>query len=104
VCVTVLIDVGLPSSVCMDLVSSCYSCAHRKRLTARECLHHTWLAQHDEKMSCVKLCTDKLKKFIIRRKWQVGYMVVLNSVDKWNVGTFVQCCQICDPVFSSTDT
>jgi hypothetical protein len=40
-------------------------------MTAKECLQHTWLAQHDEKMSCVKLSTDKLKKFIIRRKWQV---------------------------------
>jgi len=40
-------------------------------MTAGECLQHMWLAQHDEKMSCVKLCTDKLKKFIIRRKWQV---------------------------------
>ena len=49
----------------------CTVCVYRKRMTARECLQHTWLAQHDEKMSCVRLSTDKLKKFIIRRKWQV---------------------------------
>ncbi|KAK9499590.1 hypothetical protein O3M35_002607 [Rhynocoris fuscipes] len=41
-----------------------------KRLTASECLSHRWLCQEDTAMSQVKLCTDKLKKFIIRRKWQ----------------------------------
>jgi len=46
--------------------------ANRKRLTARECLRHKWLAQQDMDMSYVILSTDKLKKFIIRRKWQVG--------------------------------
>ncbi|XP_023032079.2 myosin light chain kinase, smooth muscle isoform X3 [Drosophila willistoni] len=47
---------------------------HRKedRLTARECLESKWLKQrHDDNtMSNNKICTDKLKKFIIRRKWQ----------------------------------
>lgn len=46
---------------------------HRKedRLTARQCLKSKWLSQHDGVMGNTKLCTDKLKKFIIRRKWQV---------------------------------
>ncbi|XP_068144685.1 myosin light chain kinase, smooth muscle isoform X9 [Drosophila tropicalis] len=47
---------------------------HRKedRLTARECLESKWLKQRydDNTMSNNKICTDKLKKFIIRRKWQ----------------------------------
>ncbi|XP_037955655.1 myosin light chain kinase, smooth muscle-like [Teleopsis dalmanni] len=46
---------------------------HRKerRLTAKECLKSKWLTQgHDENLSNNKICTDKLKKFIIRRKWQ----------------------------------
>ncbi|KAJ4429626.1 hypothetical protein ANN_21827 [Periplaneta americana] len=63
-----------------------------KRLTAKECLQHTWLAQHDENMSCVKLCTDKLKKFIIRRKWQktgnairaLGRMATLSAASRRN--------------------
>ncbi|XP_054090488.1 myosin light chain kinase, smooth muscle isoform X8 [Zeugodacus cucurbitae] len=45
---------------------------HRKenRLTAKQCLESKWLTQaHDENLSN-KICTDKLKKFIIRRKWQ----------------------------------
>lgn len=46
---------------------------HRKedRLTAKECLKSKWLSLQNENMSKVKICTDKLKKFIIRRKWQV---------------------------------
>lgn len=49
---------------------------HRKeeRLTAEECLESPWLKQdhYDESMGNKKICTDKLKKFIIRRKWQVS--------------------------------
>lgn len=47
---------------------------HRKedRLTTKECLDSKWLSQqHHDVMGSTKLCTDKLKKFIIRRKWQV---------------------------------
>ncbi|XP_017019750.1 myosin light chain kinase, smooth muscle isoform X2 [Drosophila kikkawai] len=46
---------------------------HRKeeRLTAQQCLESKWLSQrHDDNLSNNKICTDKLKKFIIRRKWQ----------------------------------
>lgn len=48
---------------------------HRKedRLTADQCLASQWLSLEDgESRQCRKICTDKLKKFIIRRKWQVG--------------------------------
>lgn len=46
---------------------------HRKedRLTAEQCLESKWLSQHYDVMGSTKLSTDKLKKFIIRRKWQV---------------------------------
>lgn len=46
---------------------------HRKeeRLTAKQCLESTWLTQQNETLSKILICTDKLKKFIIRRKWQV---------------------------------
>uniref|UniRef100_A0A7G3ACH2 Putative ca2+/calmodulin-dependent protein n=2 Tax=Lutzomyia longipalpis TaxID=7200 RepID=A0A7G3ACH2_LUTLO len=47
---------------------------HRKeeRLTAVECLNSKWLSLENDSMSNVKLSTDKLKKFIIRRKWQIS--------------------------------
>lgn len=47
---------------------------HRKeeRLSAKQCLESTWLSQqNDVSSSKIRICTDKLKKFIIRRKWQV---------------------------------
>lgn len=47
---------------------------HRKedRLSAIQCLESTWLSQqNDDSSSKIRICTDKLKKFIIRRKWQV---------------------------------
>jgi len=45
---------------------------HRKesRLTAKQCLESKWLSLQYDVMGNTKLCTDKLKKFIIRRKWQ----------------------------------
>jgi len=43
----------------------------RMRLSADGCLQHKWLAQAKQSMKSVKLPTDRLKKFIIRRKWQV---------------------------------
>lgn len=49
-------------------------CRNRKRLTAEACLTHSWLAQTEKTMNSFKLPTDKLKKFIIRRKWQVQYL------------------------------
>jgi len=40
-------------------------------LTATECISHKWLANQNKTKQYVTLSTDKLKKFIIRRKWQV---------------------------------
>lgn len=55
-----------------DFISSLL--VHRKesRLTAKQCLDCSWLTQPGESLINVKICTDKLKKFIIRRKWQVS--------------------------------
>lgn len=56
---------------------------HRKedRLTADQCLLSQWLLSVEdcsgvEHMQSRKICTDKLKKFIIRRKWQVCFIVI----------------------------
>lgn len=47
------------------------------RLSADACLQHKWLAQAKQTMKSVKLPTDRLKKFIIRRKWQVTRSAVV---------------------------
>ncbi|VVC32965.1 Hypothetical protein CINCED_3A023493 [Cinara cedri] len=73
-----------------DFISALLIKRKEKRLTARECLKHKWLAQQDMDMSCVILSTDKLKKFIIRRKWQktgnairaLGRMATLSAASK----------------------
>lgn len=57
---------------------------HRKedRLTAKQCLASAWLSQHnDDATSKILICTDKLKKFIIRRKWQVSEFVPLHEIN-----------------------
>ncbi|XP_011864762.1 PREDICTED: myosin light chain kinase, smooth muscle-like isoform X3 [Vollenhovia emeryi] len=42
------------------------------RMSATQCLEHPWMVQHATAMSRVVLPTEKLKKFIIRRKWQLS--------------------------------
>ncbi|GLH01363.1 Obscurin [Gryllus bimaculatus] len=75
-----------------DFISSLLLKRKEDRLTAQQCLKHIWLAQKDDSMSCVKLSTDKLKKFIIRRKWQktgnairaLGRMATLSAASRRN--------------------
>ncbi|XP_050541447.1 myosin light chain kinase, smooth muscle-like isoform X2 [Daktulosphaira vitifoliae] len=78
-----------------DFISSLLIKRKEKRLTAKECLKHKWLAQQDMDMRCTILCTDKLKKFIIRRKWQktgnairaLGRMATLSAASKRGGGS-----------------
>ncbi|XP_075167098.1 stretchin-Mlck isoform X2 [Haematobia irritans] len=60
------------SQLAKDFISNLL--VHRKedRWTAEQCLESPWLKQghRDENLGNKKICTDKLKKFIIRRKWQ----------------------------------
>ncbi|XP_057379752.2 myosin light chain kinase, smooth muscle-like [Daphnia carinata] len=58
------------SSDAKDFISSLLVKRPELRLSAEACLQHKWLAQAKDAMNSVKLPTDRLKKFIIRRKWQ----------------------------------
>nr|XP_027209309.1 myosin light chain kinase, smooth muscle-like isoform X3 [Penaeus vannamei] len=53
-----------------DFIQSLLVKRKEKRLTPAQCLEHRWLNQTEGTMNKVVLSTDKLKKFIIRRKWQ----------------------------------
>ncbi|XP_071444620.1 titin homolog [Hetaerina americana] len=53
-----------------DFISSLLIKRKEKRLTASQCLTHSWLSSPERSIKYVTLSTDKLKKFIIRRKWQ----------------------------------
>ncbi|KYN50318.1 Myosin light chain kinase, smooth muscle [Cyphomyrmex costatus] len=60
------------------------------RMSATQCLKHPWMAQHTTAMSRIVLPTEKLKKFIIRRKWQktgnviraLGRMAILSAQNR----------------------
>lgn len=87
---------GRISSEAKSFISNLLIKKKEKRLTADDCLKHHWLAQHERTMSTMQLNTDKLKKFIIRRKWQktgnairaLGRMVSLSGLSSrrssWN--------------------
>ncbi|KAI5730222.1 hypothetical protein M8J76_011412 [Diaphorina citri] len=54
-----------------DFISSLLVKRKEKRLTAKQCLSHLWIAQKDSSPGVNKIIsTDKLKKYIYRRKWQ----------------------------------
>jgi hypothetical protein len=41
----------------------------------RECIKNMWIEKNDEKMSCVRMRKDKMKKLIIRRKWKINVVI-----------------------------
>uniref|UniRef100_A0A0C9RSK3 MYLK_7 protein n=1 Tax=Fopius arisanus TaxID=64838 RepID=A0A0C9RSK3_9HYME len=59
------------SKEAIDFISSLLIKRKELRLSAKDCLEHPWLAQCAENMNRVVLPTDKLKNFIVRRKWQI---------------------------------
>lgn len=70
---------------------------HRKedRLTAEQCLQSTWLSeQNDNASSKIRICTDKLKKFIIRRKWQVC-LLIADFKFNYSLNFLLSCFKIC---------
>ncbi|KAJ6643194.1 Myosin light chain kinase, smooth muscle [Pseudolycoriella hygida] len=75
-----------------DFISSLLVHRKEKRLTAKQCLESKWLSDRNAKLSTAKICTDKLKKFVIRRKWQktgnairaLGRMATLSANSRRN--------------------
>lgn len=55
-----------------DFVSSLLIKQLEKRASAESCLDSPWLRSIGSKHVDVRLQTDRLKKFIVRRKWQVN--------------------------------
>lgn len=78
-----------------DFISALLIKRKENRMSATECLQHAWMKQINSNTSCVKLSTDKLKKFIIRRKWQktgnairaLGRMATLSAASRRNSST-----------------
>ncbi|XP_063987212.1 uncharacterized protein LOC135167689 isoform X2 [Diachasmimorpha longicaudata] len=83
------------SEEAIDFISSLLIKKKELRMSAKSCLTHPWLTQCAEKMSQVVLSTDKLKNFIIRRKWQktgnairaLGRMANLSAKSRRNISS-----------------
>ncbi|KAM0731548.1 Myosin light chain kinase, smooth muscle [Formica fusca] len=73
-----------------DFISGLLIKRKELRMSATQCLEHPWIAQHVATMSRIVLPTEKLKKFIIRRKWQktgnairaLGRMAILSAYNR----------------------
>ncbi|KAM8858183.1 LOW QUALITY PROTEIN: myosin light chain kinase, smooth muscle-like [Synchiropus picturatus] len=58
-----------------DFISNLLKKDMKTRLTCPQCLQHSWLNQDTNTMKTKKLSKERMKKYILRRKWQV--MVVM---------------------------
>ncbi|XP_018597169.2 myosin light chain kinase, smooth muscle isoform X1 [Scleropages formosus] len=53
-----------------NFISSLLKKDMKARLTCTECLEHPWLKQDTKNMEAKKLSKERMKKYILRRKWQ----------------------------------
>ncbi|KOX71851.1 Myosin light chain kinase, smooth muscle, partial [Melipona quadrifasciata] len=88
-----------------DFISGLLVKRKESRMSARQCLEHPWMAQHAEAMSRIALPTEKLKKFIVRRKWQktgnairaLGRMAILSANSRRSPTTTAESPPTSDP-------
>ncbi len=60
-----------------------------ERLQAKQCLQHPWLTRRpksastpkNDETSGKKLSTKKLRRFVIRRRWQVNYIFLNRNLN-----------------------
>ncbi|KAL4636237.1 myosin light chain kinase, smooth muscle-like isoform X2 [Arapaima gigas] len=53
-----------------NFISSLLKKDMKARLTCAQCLEHPWLKQDTKNMEAKKLSKERMKKYILRRKWQ----------------------------------
>ncbi|XP_051567682.1 myosin light chain kinase, smooth muscle-like isoform X1 [Myxocyprinus asiaticus] len=53
-----------------DFISSLLKKDMRARLTCAQCLEHSWLKQDTKHMEAKQLSKERMKKYILRRRWQ----------------------------------
>uniref|UniRef100_A0A673HLJ5 Myosin light chain kinase, smooth muscle n=1 Tax=Sinocyclocheilus rhinocerous TaxID=307959 RepID=A0A673HLJ5_9TELE len=54
-----------------DFIGSLLKKDMRARLTCAQCLEHSWLKQDTRNMEAKQLSKERMKKYILRRRWQV---------------------------------
>ncbi|XP_036425734.1 myosin light chain kinase, smooth muscle isoform X2 [Colossoma macropomum] len=53
-----------------DFISSLLKKDMKARLSCAQCLEHTWLKQDTKNMEAKQLSKERMKKYILRRRWQ----------------------------------
>jgi len=56
----------------------------RARLTCAQCFEHSWLKQDTRNMEAKQLSKERMKKYILRRRWQVRalHFILIYSLNK----------------------
>lgn len=60
---------------------------YRARLTCAQCLEHSWLKQDTKNMEAKQLSKERMKKYILRRRWQVKALafILIYLLDKESI-------------------
>ncbi|XP_036965131.1 myosin light chain kinase, smooth muscle isoform X3 [Acanthopagrus latus] len=58
------------SDTAKDFITNLLKKDMKARLTCAQCFEHTWLKQDTNTMKTKKLSKERMKKYILRRKWQ----------------------------------
>ncbi|XP_041807381.1 myosin light chain kinase, smooth muscle isoform X3 [Chelmon rostratus] len=58
------------SDTAKDFITNLLKKDMKARLTCAQCYEHTWLKQDTNTMKAKKLSKERMKKYILRRKWQ----------------------------------
>ncbi|KAM6978468.1 myosin light chain kinase, smooth muscle [Tautogolabrus adspersus] len=58
------------SDTAKDFITNLLKKDMKTRLTCAQCFEHTWLKQDTNTMKTKKLSKERMKKYILRRKWQ----------------------------------
>uniref|UniRef100_A0A3Q1G0K3 Myosin light chain kinase n=1 Tax=Acanthochromis polyacanthus TaxID=80966 RepID=A0A3Q1G0K3_9TELE len=58
------------SDTAKDFITNLLKKDMKARLTCAQCFEHTWLKQDTNTMTAKKLSKERMKKYILRRKWQ----------------------------------
>ncbi|XP_061826845.2 myosin light chain kinase, smooth muscle-like [Nerophis lumbriciformis] len=58
------------SDTAKDFITQLLKKDMKKRLTCPQCFEHAWLKQDTNTMKAKKLSKERMKKYILRRKWQ----------------------------------
>uniref|UniRef100_A0A3B5MIP6 Protein kinase domain-containing protein n=1 Tax=Xiphophorus couchianus TaxID=32473 RepID=A0A3B5MIP6_9TELE len=63
-----------------DFITNLLKKDMKARLSCPQCFEHPWLKQDTNTMKTTKLSKERMKKYILRRKWQVNTNMRINHI------------------------